>query len=139
MKFDYFLDNIVSPLVGILLLYAILVSTAKADENYGNFFSTQPKLEWVFDAALAADMMTTADIKNHPNLIETNPVLGEHPTDAAIIGYGLAAAGLHAAVTYEMVSQGVPKGIITAWEAVSIGVETGFAAHNYSLGLRFKF
>lgn len=122
-----------------LLLAAVLCHRAKADENYGNFVTTQPKLEFVFDAALAADMITTAQIKNHPPLYETNPILGRHPSDAKIAGYGLAVAGLHAAITYEMVSQGVPRVIINTWELLGIGIETGYVAHNYKLGLRIKF
>jgi hypothetical protein len=125
---------------GMITLFGIFIATtAKADDShYGNFFTTQPKLEYVFDAALMADMMTTADIKN-TNLVETNPILGAHPSDAKIAAYGLGAAALHAAITYEMVSNDVPRGIITAWELVSIGVETGYVAHNYKLGLRIKF
>jgi hypothetical protein len=132
-------DDVIIPLGAALLLLGFLCANAKADDShYGNFFTTQPKLEFVFDGALMADMMTTADIKN-TNLVETNPILGAHPSDAKIAAYGLAAAGLHAAITYEMVSNDVPRGIITAWELVSIGVETGYVAHNYRLGLRIKF
>jgi hypothetical protein len=126
-------------LLAFLLLAVLLCHRAKADDSYGNFFTSQPKLEFVFDAALAADMLTTADIKNHPGLVETNPILGQHPSDAKIAGYGLAAAGLHAAVTYELVSQGVPRAIINTWELLGIGIETGYVAHNYKLGLRIKF
>src|SRR5260370_1342871 len=86
-----------------LLLLLSIASRSKADENYGNFITTQPKLEFVFDAALMADMLTTAQIKNHPPLVETNPLLGQHPSDAKIAAYGLGAAALHAAITYEMV------------------------------------
>jgi hypothetical protein len=131
-------QNTLIAAIAFVVLVIILCGTARADENYGNFFSTQPKLEWVFDAALAADMLTTNDIKGS-GLVETNPILGQHPSTGKIVAYGGAVAALHAAVTYEMVSQGVPHAIITGWEAVSIGVETGYVVHNYSLGLRFKF
>jgi hypothetical protein len=126
-------------LFAVLLLLLSIAARSKADENYGNFITTQPKLEFVFDAALAADMLTTADIKNHPPLIETNPLLGQHPSDGKIAAYGLGVAALHAAITYEMVSQGVPKPIVTAWELIGIVVEAGYTAHNYRLGMRIKF
>lgn len=98
-----------------------------------------PKEEYVFFLAEAADMMTTLDIKNHPELQEENPILGKHPSDSKIIALCVGAALLHSAITYEMVDQGVPRPIVKVWEYVSIGVETGFAVHNYTLGLRFKF
>jgi hypothetical protein len=132
-------DDFLIPLGAFALLAGFLCANAKADDShYGNFITTQPKLEFVFDAALMADMMTTADIKN-TDLVETNPILGQRPSDAKIAAYGLTMAGLHAAITYEMVSNDVPRGIITAWELVSIGVEAGYVAHNYHLGLRIKF
>jgi hypothetical protein len=133
-------DDFLIPLGAFTALALFLCSQSKADDShYGNFFTTQSKLECVFDVALMADMMTTADIKNHPGLYETNPILGLHPSDAKIAAYGLTMAGLHAAITYEMVSNDVPRGIITAWELVSIGVEAGYVVHNYRLGLRIKF
>lgn len=111
--------------------------------HYGSFFGTLPKSEYVFDLALAADMFTTLDIKNQKNvdgtwrLEEKNGLLGTHPSDARVISYIAGAALLHAAVTYEMVSNNVPMSFIHAWEYVSIGIETGFAVHNYTIGLRF--
>jgi hypothetical protein len=122
-----------------VLLAAVLCKQAKADDHYGNFISTQPALEFVFDAALAADMLTTADIKNHPPLVETNPILGQHPSDGKIAAYGAGVALLHAAITYEMVSNDVPKPLVTAWELIGIAVEAGYTARNYRLGLRVKF
>jgi hypothetical protein len=133
-------DDFLIPLGAFIALALFICANAHADDShYGNFITTQPKLEFVFDAALMADMMTTADIKNHPGLYETNPILGLHPSDAKIAAYGLTMAGLHAAITYEMVSNDVPRAIINAWELVSIGVEAGYVARNYRLGLRVRF
>lgn len=134
-----FLESKTGAAFAVLLLIMVLCKQAKADEHYGNFVTTQPALEFVFDAALTADMLTTAQIHNHPPLIETNPILGQHPSTGKIALYGLGVATLHAAITYEMISQDVPKPIITAWELLSIGVEVGYTAHNYSLGVRMKF
>jgi len=103
------------------------------------YWKSMPKLEYVFFAAEAADMLTTLDIKNHPELRETNPILGSHPSDARIITYGSVTALIHSSITYVMVDSGVNPKVIKAWEYVSIGAETGFALHNYKLGLRFKF
>jgi hypothetical protein len=95
-------------------------------------------LEWAFDASLAADMLTTADIRNHPDQHEMNPVLGRYPSDARIAVYGATAAGLHYLVTRALEGANAPPGLVTAWELLSIGVEVGWVAHNYSLGLRVR-
>ncbi len=131
-------------LLSVIGLLVFLCSKAKAadeTEHYGNFFTSQPKLEYVFDAALLADMLTTNDIHYFPanKMVEYNPLLGSRPGPGAVAAYGLTAAALHAAITYELVSQNAPSQLITVWEALSIGVEAGFVAHNYSVGLRVKF
>jgi hypothetical protein len=93
-------------------------------------------LEIAYDVAATADMLTTLDIKKHPALMETNPIMGQHPSDAKVLTYFAATDILHAMVTHELVQGNAPSVLIKAWEYVSIGVETGFAAHNYSIGLR---
>ena len=103
------------------------------------FWKSMPKEEYFFYAAEAADMMTTLDIKNHPNLQEENPILGHHPSDAMVISMCSVAALIHSSITYVMVDNGVNPKVIKAWEYVSIGVESGFAVHNLRLGLRFTY
>lgn len=135
-------------MVAVLALFAF-VNVATADEQTTDqkectqwckpYWKSMPKSEYVFFAAEAADMLTTLDIKNHPELRETNPILGDHPSDGKVISMCVGAALIHSAITYEFVDNNVPKPIIRAWEYISIGVETGFAVHNYSLGLRFRF
>lgn len=133
-----------------VLLMLACTGTALADDSECTqwckpYWKSIPKLEYAYFAAEAADCSTTLDIKNQRNadgtwrLEEKNPLLGTHPSDGKIIGYCVGTALLHSAITYEMVDQGVPRSVVNVWEWISIGVETGFAAHNYSLGLRFKF
>jgi hypothetical protein len=140
-KFNRYLNNIIG-IIALLALLFLLCHQAKAeesDEHYGNFFTTQPVLEYVFVAANLADMSTTIDIKNHPGLQETNAILGAHPGSGKIYEYFAATTAIHAAITYELVSQNVPKPLVNAWECVSIAYEAGTVGHNLSFGLRFKF
>jgi hypothetical protein len=110
---------------------------AKCTQWCKPFWKSLPKEEYVYFAAAGLDMLTTLDIKHHPGKIEeTNFILGKHPSDAKVVGYFIATDLLHAAVTYELVDGGAPKGLIKAWEYITIGVETGYAVHNYRLGLR---
>lgn len=140
-----FIESKYFAIFAFLVLAVVLCKQAKADEHYGNFIGTQPPLEFVFDAALTADMLTTADIKNtrYKNTglpyVETNPILGQRPSASKIAAYGAGMALLHAAITYEMVSQGVPRAIINVWEIIGIGVEAGYVAHNYKVGCKIKF
>lgn len=126
-------------LAGLVLCALHATQSRAAETGDLPFFPSMPKLEYAFDAALMADMLTTADIHNHPPLIETNPILGQHPSAGKIAAYGAGVAVFHALITYELVSQGVPSPIVTAWEAVSIGVELGYTGHNLSLGCKLRF
>lgn len=115
----------------------ILALVFWAGQGFAADFSL-PVTEYVFDAALAADMITTADIHNHYGMYETNPVMGRHPSDAKIAVYGAASAVVHAGVTLLMQHENVNPKIIQVWEFFSIGFEIGYVAHNYHLGLRMK-
>lgn len=47
------------------------------------------------ETAMAIDGLQSLDIKNHPGMVEGNPLLGQHPTDARILGMtGAAMLGL---------------------------------------------
>lgn len=96
-------------------------------------------LEPAFDLALAADMLTTLDIRHHSGMYETNPVLGRHPSDAKVLAYFSACAGIHYVITDQMFKHNMPMPIINAWQVLTIGVETGYATRNYSIGLRMRF
>jgi hypothetical protein len=129
------------------LALTLLAATAahSAEPHYGNFFTTQPIGEYAFILAEMADMGTTLDInrQRYPSgawrMHEDNPVMGPHPSDGRVISYFAMTTGLHMAVTYQMVSHDVPAPIVAAWEIISIGVEAGYAGHNYSIGLKCKF
>lgn len=96
-----------------------------------------PRLEWVYDAASTADMLTTLDICKRPGMYETNHVLGRHPSDARIVGYFLATDVLHAAAT-TLLERVAPR-LVPIWEASGIALEAGYAAHNLHIGLSFRF
>lgn len=97
------------------------------------------KTEFVYLAASTADMLTTLDIKHHPELVEENPLLGNHPSDAKVVGYFLATDALHLAITRELVGEGVPEPIVAVWQVLTIGMEAGCVGHNLKIGLRFSF
>lgn len=123
----------------IILAFALLVGLAaqvKADETVRK----TPLSEYVFQAVWAADMLTTLDIVAHPDRFqETNAMLGPHPSKGKVIGYFAVGALLHYGLTREMENNNVPDPIIRGFEYVTIGYEAAYVAHNFSIGLRFKF
>lgn len=121
----------------LAMVAAALAGNAQADETNPNAHT--PITEWVYQGAAFADMLTTLDIKNHPNLVETNPLLGQHPSDARVLGYFAATGTLHYLFTRELVRENVPAPIVQTWEALGISLEVGMVAHNYSIGLRIGF
>jgi hypothetical protein len=98
-----------------------------------------PALEWVYQASAAADMLTTLDIKNHPNLQESNPIMGPHPSDGRVLAYFAGYDLLHYGITRILVDVNAPRALVTGWELFTIGYETDLVVHNYRFGLRFAF
>ena len=136
MNSNRFFENGVA-LAMFALLAAFLCSHAKADDTNPN--APTPVTEWVYQGAAFADMLTTLDISRHPNLVEENPLMGQHPSDGKVLGYFAATGVLHYLVTRELVRENVPAPIVQTWEALGIGLEVGMVAHNYSIGLRARF
>jgi hypothetical protein len=135
MNSNRFFENSVA-LAMFALLAAFLCSQAKADDTNPN--AKTPVTEWVYQGAAFADMLTTLDIAKHPNLVEENPLMGQHPSDGKVLGYFAATGVLHYLVTRELVRENVPAPIVQTWEALGIGLEVGMVAHNYSIGLRVR-
>jgi hypothetical protein len=135
MNSNRFFENSVA-LAMFALLVAFLCSQAKADDTNPN--AKTPVTEWVYQGAAFADMLTTLDIAKHPNLVEENPLMGQHPSDGKVLGYFAATGVLHYLVTRELVRENVPAPIVQTWEALGIGLEVGMVAHNYSIGLRVR-
>ncbi len=91
-------------------------------------------LEGLFLAQLAVDRAQTLDLKNHPDKYETNPMLGNRPTDRRINRHFLMVALLHPAISYAL-----PKNARTGFQFVSVTVEAYAIGNNFSIGLRAKF
>lgn len=125
----------------ILLAFALLYGRAHAASGYEDpawaQHTAMPRTEYAFDVALLADMLTTLDIKHHPELEEGNPLLPRHPSDGNVVAFFVGVGIVHALITHAMIAQGMDSRWVTAWEYVSIGFEGGAAAYNLHAGLRF--
>lgn len=64
---------------------------------------------------------------------EENNMLGAHPTLGAVNRYFLATSVLHMGISYML-----PEEYRAPFQYVTIGIETGYVAHNYSIGLKLN-
>jgi len=90
--------------------------------------------ELLFAGTLLLDYSQTRDIKNHPGMYETNPILGKHPSDDKIATYFVLAG-----VGHYLVTKALPAEYRPAWQWGAIGLETLVILHNKQIGLSFKF
>ncbi len=110
---------------------ALSALTCKADD----WSKADTVRQTVVLTTLAVDMMQTLDIKNHPGLHETNPILGRHPSDHKVVTYFLVSAAAHTVLV-----QKLPAG----WPRQSaqyglIALELVVIAKNKKLGINIKF
>ena len=98
-------------------------------------FDTQDiALELVFQAVLYADYRQTRVIAENPDKwIETNPILGDHPSKQRVRNYFIGAAIAHTGIT-ALLPQGPYR---TLWQVLSIGWEAGMVSANYRIGIKF--
>jgi hypothetical protein len=94
--------------------------------------------EWKWEAAVLTagliDYAQTRDIKNHPELYETNPLLGENPSDTRIRNYFIAAGLAHVGVTHLL-----PRPYRMPWQLGWLSIQLINMQNNHRLGLRLDF
>lgn len=73
----------------LVALSLLLILTGCA--NYNTWTRTDKILGVMSVTAGMADAYTTDRVLNHPGFEETNPFLGEHPSDAHLYGYFTAS------------------------------------------------
>ena len=91
-------------------------------------------LEAAYMLVTAADLNQTLQIKDHPGMIETNPLMGEHPTDGRIYSHFATCAVLHV-----LVVDLLPSKYRGMFQMLGIGFESSVVYHNNQLGLSIKF
>lgn len=125
-------------LCSILVLLLFVASTgAFAQEAPGTSLRT-PGTEWLFDAALGADMLQSLQI-HRTSLVETNSLLGAHAPESHVLAYFVGMGVAHYLLTRALIREHVSSGVIQAWETGTIGLEMAYVKRNASLGVRFYF
>lgn len=96
--------------------------------------------EYTFQTMHAIDALQTLDIKNHPGYSESDPFLGDHPSDRTIAVWYASTAVLHGAITSVLVEdKSTPKWVCRMWEMLTIGFTNEAVVHNYNMGMKVKF
>ena len=113
-------------------IFLLLVSSsAFADE----WTSADTKREAVYLTLHTLDWAQTRNIARNPNKwTESNVILGKHPSVPQVDRYFIATGALHLAVAYYL-----PAEYRKAFQYITIGMEGGMVAHNFSIGLKAEF
>ena len=127
--------------VTALLLGLGSAGAARAEDGHpwdGKSFHWQPSpltiaTHTLATAAIVVDILYTLDIKNHPPMREANPILGPHPSDLAIVGYGLGAIAVSTAAWLAL-----PDELRWIPDVLTVAVQVPFIENHRTLGLRMR-
>lgn len=120
--------NLSKYVVGALLVLA--AGCVKA----GDWTSADTARQGVVLTTFALDYGQTKDIKNHSNLHETNRLMGQHPGDARVRNYFIAAGAAHSVIAYNL-----PPEWRRSFQYSTIALELLVIAHNRQIGLHYEF
>lgn len=118
-------------IVSVVLIFSSSVNVASAADEWDKI-----------EIALGAATIITAYIdwkqtqiisKKYPYYWEINPLLGKHPNRQQIDAYFLTSLFLRGIVAHHL-----PKKYRKIWISFCFGVQAGFVAHNYKLGVRIR-
>ena len=112
------------------LLLLLFISPAYADE----WTTNDTYREITYQGLAAIDWLQTRNIAKNPNYYEQNPILGEHPSVGKVNAY-FAITGL----VHYGISKILPKEYRAPFQYVTIVVEGGAVAHNFSIGINAEF
>jgi len=111
------------------------VSQAQTSPSFEPLSREELIKEGVIGALFLVDYAQTRDISaSYPRRTEKNPILGEHPTDAAIARYFLGGALLHVAVLYAL-----PKEYRAPFQNGTIILQGGVVARNAYFGIGMRW
>ena len=113
-----------------LFLTCFIPSCFAADE----WTKEDTAYQTTFLTLMAVDWQQTKEIARNPKYREGNFILGENPDQNTVDAYFLTTAALHTVIAYYL-----PQKYRRIWQCVFIGMEAGYVAHNYNIGVRIQF
>jgi len=102
----------------------------------GDWTTVDTVWQSAYTLALIGDCAQSRDAANYYpyKYMETNPVLGEHPSKGRIDNVCLATAIGHLGISYLL-----PAPWRRVWQVGTTVVEVGVVIHQHSIGLKFQF
>jgi hypothetical protein len=126
-----------------LIISALLLFSAPVfAQSVTNMSTSQLAMEGLFDATLVVDYQQTRHIDGfcvgriNCTIHETNPILGDRPSDAHVRNYFTSAVAAHYAVSNVLAGNAKVENI---WQASGIAMELLVIAKNKRLGLSWNF
>lgn len=114
-----------------IILFLLLISSAQADE----WTREDSYREATYLTLHTMDWAQTRNIARNPDKWhEQNSILGKHPSVGKVDGYFALTGLAHVAFSYCL-----PSEYRKAFQYVTIGIEGGAVAHNFSIGVGTKF
>lgn len=113
------------------LLFILCGSSAHA----GEWSREDSYREAVYLTVHILDWTQTLNIARNPDKWhEKNPILGRHPSVGKVNAYFATTAAIHVGLAYLL-----PAEWRKTFQYLSIAVEGGVVAHNYSIGIKTDF
>lgn len=114
-----------------IIFFLLISTTAFADE----WTSADTYREGAYQTLAAVDWLQTRNIARAPTkYYEQNAILDSHPSVGRVNGY-FALTGL----AHYFIADALPEKYRAPFQYVSIGIEVGAVAHNFSIGVSAKF
>ena len=118
-----------------VLLLSICIIFLNFSVVNAEWTATDTAFQLAYTTLHVVDWGQTLDIAKNPDKWhETNPILGKHPSIGRVNTYFITTLIGHTFISYIL-----PKNYRRIWQCVWIGIEGGYVAHNYHMGIRVNF
>ena len=101
---------------------------------YSHMLGCKVNNEPAFTTLLVLDTLQTHNISHVPTYQEENPLLGHHPSNAAVNRYMIGCA-----IGHYLISRALPAEDRPYWQWLTLGVEGSIVAHNFYIGVHAPF
>jgi hypothetical protein len=124
------------PFTEVSIMFKFIFLLFIASPSFASDWSSaDTKREAVYLVLHTVDYAQTREIARNPDKWhEQNSILGSHPSSSQVDQYFVATAALQFAVAYYL-----PAKYRAPFQYVTIGIEGGAVAHNFSIGIRVRF
>ena len=111
-------------------IFLLLVCSSSYADNWT---SSDTKREIAYQTLAAVDWLQTRNIARNPAYHEQNAVLGLHPSIGQVNNYFLITGLAHYLIADYLTEWRRP------FQWVTVGIEFGAIAHNFSIGISARF